>query len=291
MGMVGTCHDVEGNTRGESDNEGNERTSLLQVLLELSLGRLRGAAEHGEGEERALGFALSHAIFFELVRVLSKHSHGNVMGATHGLGRKDVRAGGDLTAVEILGNLDEGVVAVLGNRGGVDFATLGEVDQHVVSTALVVRRVDIVVRSRVVLSLQLMASRDLLDSLNRVSRVGSTHQLKERSSNNHRAEDTNLLNKTTNGLGIILGSGYNAGLSLGDNEAPDHDRKGAKGLTVVGRDFLLSGSAKSVFFATPLLVLFFLLVLALVAMDITLVNDVTHNKVTKHSNGDNHQDT
>jgi len=193
--MVSASEDVVGNARGEGGNECNESASLLKVLLELGVSCLLRRAEHREhGGNTTVALALGHAGLFELVRVLGEHSHGNVVVSTHGLSRK---VNGAFALVEIFSELDESVVSVLGNRGSVDVAALGEVNKNVVSSALVVRRALIVERSGVVLGLELVAG-SLGDSLDGGSSVGSTHHLAEGSSSNERAEDTDFLNKGTN---------------------------------------------------------------------------------------------
>ena len=173
MIVVGLCLDVEGDAEGESGDETNEAQNMLQLVEEVvATVVVLSAVAHKrvQGEERAAGLALSTGLS-ELVRLLSQDSHSNVVSSTHSL----LRGKRSLAALELLGNVDDGVVAelILGLRSSLVVARLDEVNQHVVSTALVVGRVLVVVRGGVVLSLKLvLAAGNSLHGLNRVSSVG-----------------------------------------------------------------------------------------------------------------------
>ena len=83
-----------------------------------------------------------------------------------------------------------------------------------------------------VAGLELVAVGSLGDSLYRVGGVVGAHELGKRGDCNKSANKADTFNETTDGSSIVLGSGFNARLSLGDYEAPNGNRNSAEGLAI-----------------------------------------------------------
>ena len=69
-------------------------------------------------------------------------------------------------------------------------------------------------------------------SLDRVGGVVGAHELGKRGCSNKSANKADTFNETANGSSIVLGSGFDTRLSLGDDEAPNGNRNSAEGLTI-----------------------------------------------------------
>jgi len=78
VSVVGLGNNVVVHADSEGGNETEEGEGTLQVLLVLSVGLLSWL------EERVRGGVLGRASVLELVGLLGKHLHGNVVGTSHG---------------------------------------------------------------------------------------------------------------------------------------------------------------------------------------------------------------
>lgn len=218
----------------------------------------------------------------ELVSLLSQNRHSNVVSSTHRPLRRN------FTTLELLGDLDDGIVTELlvGFRC-LDVARFDKINEHIVSTTLVVGRALIVVRCGVVLSFELVLSAcNSLYGFNRVSSVGSSHHLEKRCSSNKSSEDCNLLDGGGNGFNIVLLGSFNTRLSFGDNETPNSNRDSAECLAVTSV-LDLSRGTESVASATELLLF---VLIALNPVHIALVDHVAHAHVGKHDKADDQED-
>ena len=82
VGVVSLERNVEGNAHGEGDHETDESGSAPQVLVELLLRDVAVTKAGEEGGHAALDLLLA-LLLLEVARLLSEHSHGNVVRATH----------------------------------------------------------------------------------------------------------------------------------------------------------------------------------------------------------------
>ena len=83
-----------------------------------------------------------------------------------------------------------------------------------------------------VAGLELVTVGSLGDSLYRVGGVVGAHELGKRGCGNKSANKADTFNETADGSSIVLGSGFDARLGLGDDEAPDGNRNSAEGLAI-----------------------------------------------------------
>ena len=136
VGVVGLERNVEGDAHGEGDHESDKSGSALQVLVELLLRDVAVGQAGEEGGHAALDLLLV-LLLLEFARLLSEHSHGHVVRATHRLGGWNGDGRANLASGVGLGIVDEGVVSVvsrvLNNWSLVDHAFFGGTDKDVMA--------------------------------------------------------------------------------------------------------------------------------------------------------------
>ena len=285
MVVVSFSLDIEVDAESKGGDKTNKTKNMLEFVEEVVTAVMvlsTVAHKRVQGKKRTAGLLGLLTGLSELVSLLSQNRHSDVMSSTHRLLRRN------FATLELLGDLDDGIVTELhiGLRC-LNVARFGKINEHIVSTTLVVGRALIIVRCRVVLCLKLVLSAcNSLNGFNRVSSVGSSHHLEKRCSSNKSGEDGDLLDGGANGFNIVLLGSLNTRLSFGDNETPNSNRDSAECLAVASV-LDLSRGTESVASATE--VLLFVLI-ALNPVHVALVDHVAQAHVSKHDKADDQED-
>ena len=160
----------------------------------------------------------------------------------------------------VLGDVDKDVVSMVSkvlllNRGDLLSAhgILSEIEEDVMSSALVMGGLGVVVRIGVsVLAGLELVTGGLGDSLDGAGGVHVSHELEHGGTGNESADSADLLDDSTNGVGILVGGSLHTGLGLGDDESPNGNRKGVEDRSVLAHLVNLVRGSESVVLALEL---------------------------------------
>ena len=141
----------------------------------------------------------------------------------------------------VLGDVEEDVVTVVTKvllLNWLSFlsahALTSDVNEDVVSTTLVVGRLLVVERLgvSVVAGLELVGG-SLGDGFDGAGGVHGSHELEHGGTGNKSADSADLLDESTNGVGILVGGSLKTGLGLGDDESPNGNGKSVESSAVL----------------------------------------------------------